>query len=687
MWSRMIFYFGLLFVAVVVAFVLAELFGIPFTTIAGEREKLETTVFQNLTLVADLKEERLLRWLEERRGDSTVLAESRTVKAQLAKLRTVVEQNTARGLVGEELWAKVRESTSYQALTEHLSLVKSTHGVYEEIHVADASTRIIIASTHEPDLGLSVAGEEFFKKDLMPGGNPTFILGKHPQRGGFDLFTLDAIGTPGTDSDGGVGGVLIMDIRLGDMVEPILHTGEGLGETGEVVLVDDESRILVTPRFPLPGGVEAEILGYRISAEPASLAARGEEGMIVTLDYRDELVLAVFRHIPVSSEFGWGMVVKRDQAEVYGFLRQAIIRDIFVGLVAILIALGLTYLIASRLSRPIRALSRAAEAVEAGDLDTRVPITTSDEVGALATTFNSMVQRLQSWYRELEEQVQGRTQELRSANEVLRGEIVERRRAEEEVRSLGRELEQRVIERTAELEAANKELGSFSYSVAHDLRAPLRAMDGFSRILAEEHATQLSEQAQHYLVMVRENALHMGRLVDDLLRLSGLGRQVIRKQRVMPAVLVRQALEDLSGEQEGRQVEITIGDLPECEADPALLKLAFVNLLDNALKFTRKRDVAVIQIGSQVSGDKTSENIYFVKDNGVGFDMQYVDKLFGVFQRLHSAEEYKGTGVGLAIVQRIITRHGGRVWGEAEIDKGATVYFTLEGGYSNGSNG
>ncbi|MGH7831575.1 MAG: sensor histidine kinase, partial [Candidatus Binatia bacterium] len=245
---------------------------------------------------------------------------------------------------------------------------------------------------------------------------------------------------------------------------------------------------------------------------------------------------------------------------------------------------------------------------------------------------------------------------------ILR-DITDRKRADEEIRKTN-----------VELQAANKELEAFSYSVSHDLRAPLRAVDGFSRILADEHASLLPDEGQRFLRLVRQNAQQMGVLIDDLLAFSRLSRQPLRKQNVAPADLARQVLEELRREQDGRRVEISIADLPQCQADPALFRQVLVNLLSNALKYTRKREAGRIEIGCE---EKNSETVYFVKDNGAGFDMRYADKLFGVFQRLHRAEEYEGTGVGLAIVQRIIHRHGGRVWAEAETGKGATFYFTL----------
>ncbi len=424
------------------------------------------------------------------------------------------------------------------------------------------------------------------------------------------------VSAPVRAADGPLLGVLAGWLNLVEM-NAIIQQRTGLHQTDDTFLVNTSNLFVTQPRLLN----DPSVLQRGIHTQAVNRCLSRNSGVISALDYRGIPAIIAYAWLP---EREMCLIVKMDQAEAFAPVGAFGSTLALMGGLVLVMATLVAFLLARGITGSVRSLVRGAEEIGQGDLEYRIDVKSKDELGKLARTFNEAAAKLS----------------------VSRRELV----------------------------AANKELEAFSYSVSHDLRAPLRAIDGFSRILLEDYEAILPIEANRYLGLVRSNTQKMGALVDDLLAFSRLSRQPLNKRTVAPADLVSQVFTDLHTERDGRAIETVIGDLPPCEADPALLKQVFVNLLANAVKFTRTRPVAHIEVGSE---QRDGTCIYFVRDDGVGFDMKYVGKLFGVFQRLHRTEDYEGTGVGLAIVQRIVNRHGGRAWAEAEIDRGATFYFTV----------
>lgn len=332
----------------------------------------------------------------------------------------------------------------------------------------------------------------------------------------------------------------------------------------------------------------------------------------------------------------WQVIVEFPQDTVLAPADRLVRGSAVIALVLLTIAAIIGWMLSRLLTTPLRQVTEVAEAVAESRPSVHIDFKRQDELGRLAESFNTMAEK------------------------------VERARAE---------LEHRVEVRTAELSAANRELEAFSYSVSHDLRAPVRAIAGFVQILEEDHSEKLDAEGRRSLERVKVNARRMGHLIDDLLAFSQIGRTPMVRQRVDMSELAQSVVDEAVRTSAPRAIDFTIQALPPAVGEPSLINQVFVNLVANAVKFTGRRERASIKIGSLPDG--AGATAYFVRDNGAGFDMRHAGKLFGVFQRLHKPEDFEGTGVGLAIIDRVITRHGGRVWAEGKVDEGATFYFTL----------
>ncbi|MHB8843949.1 MAG: sensor histidine kinase [Nitrospirota bacterium] len=308
----------------------------------------------------------------------------------------------------------------------------------------------------------------------------------------------------------------------------------------------------------------------------------------------------------------------------------------------ILLGAGLSFGAVYMLSRPLQTIVDGLQVMGQGDLDHRISVSSRDEVGSLAREFNEMADR--------------------------------RRATEDEIMKLNFELEENVEQRTAQLTAANKELEAFAYSVSHDLRAPLRSIDGFSKALLDDYLDKLDAEGRDHLKRIRKASQRMGKLIDDLLKLSRLTRGDMFIEQVDLSAMARDVIGNLQAADPGRAVKAVVQENISGAADRTMVRVVLENLLGNAWKYTSRQAQPRIMFGMAGAGGAIA---YFIKDNGAGFDMLYSQKLFGVFQRLHSEMDFPGTGIGLATVQRIIHRHGGRVWAEGEVGKGATFYFTL----------
>jgi len=491
------------------------------------------------------------------------------------------------------------------------------------------TTGTVVASTIKSIIGNDFSNHEEFVHIVSKNKKEVFTHRPHFQQ--YLNHSTMEVAAPVTSMESGQTIGIIINAYNQEIINDITSNREGMGNSGEIVIgLKEEGTIqfINTLKYTPDTATTLKISLNDEAAEPMRLALEGKYGTIIGHDYRDINVIAAYRYIP---SIGWGLVAKMDKAEAFAPL--TVLRNIAIILGGVssiaVILVGISFSIST--SRPINRLTAAAKKISNGNYDYSVEIDRHDEIGALAVSFNNMTSKLTH-------------------------EINEHEKAE------------------ARLTGLNKELEAFCYSVSHDLRAPLRGIEGFSRALEEDYADKFDLQGKDYLRRICTASHKMDNLITDLLDLSRITRSKMKHEKVDLSALVKSKALELQETEPERQVEFVIAEGDCTDGDTKLLKIAIDNLMDNAWKFTGKHSQARIEFGISL---QDGESVYFISDDGVGFDMTYADKLFGAFQRLHSITEFEGTGIGLATVNRIIQRHGGNIWAEGEIGQGAKFCFTL----------
>jgi signal transduction histidine kinase len=500
-----------------------------------------------------------------------------------------------------------------------LSIFQSQHSAIDDLILLDADGRVLsYQSRLKLNQDLPTPSQKESESFRVPISQGVTYFGpvRFDERSGEPVMII-AVPIIALDTNQPEG-VLVADVRLKEIWDLVAHIRPG--QQGNSFIVDAENRV--------------------VAHSNPSVVLRGTHYVPPDLD-GVQMGLNGQSSVLVSQVISFGaqqfhIVVEGPVSEALAPAVHIVYITLTVVVIALLVAGGFGFLMVRRIVSPIEEIAETARAINAGDLSRRVVVRSHDELGVLADAFNKMTLQLETLINDLEKQV---------------------------------------AKRTAQLEAANKELEAFAYSVSHDLRAPLRHINGFLEILKECTETVVDEQGKHSMDVISNSTSRMGAMIDDLLSFSRMSRSEMSRAQVDLVSLVQDVIREFELETTNREIEWQISPLPKITGDRAMIRMAFENLIGNALKFTQPRNLAKIEIGWRQGAD--AENVIFVRDNGVGFDMHYADKLFGVFQRLHRADEFEGTGIGLANVRRIIERHGGRTWAEAQPGQGATFYFSL----------
>ncbi len=614
-----------------VAFALLPLSLFGAVVFSRAADSLRSVRIAQLNNIADLKKDKIETYFHEREGD---IKSAQNISVLRRALPLLIRHMNDR--------SNPEYENARRSIDDQIKIFQQAYGAYMAVMLTDPQGRIVYVS--DVSQGAPSFGKKIEDRNaLQKGRKDIYFTDIYFDRSRGNIFEIRAV-APLKDLQGTFIGEIIIDIDMAPIYQS-LQDSTGLGNTGESLLARKEGNeiLFLSPLRHVPDAALKKKVSFTVkTGYAAQKATLGENGSGIAIDYAEREVLAAWRYLP---SLRWGLVVKIETSETFAPVRQLRTIVITVGILTLLFGVFGALSIAKTVTGPVEVLQQGAEAIALGDLSHRVGTDAHDEIGRLSRSFDMMT-------------------------EALVRDIERRNTAEEEIRKLNQNLQRHV----QLLEESNRELEAFSYSVSHDLRSPLRSVVGFSQALVEDYADKLDSGGKDSFGRIIAATKRMGQLIDDLLNLSRISRTEMNRKRVNLSTMAAAISGRFRESQPERQVEFVIAEGLIVHGDEHLLNVALENLLGNAWKFTGNQASAVIEFGTATCGGSEA---FFVRDNGSGFDMVYVEKLFNPFQRLHTTTEFPGTGIGLATVKRIINRHGGRVWIEGECNKGTTVYFTV----------
>jgi len=646
--AKLLLSFGAMLGLMLVGTLLIQLFGIPFSSYGGIYHQMQRENERILSLGVDMAKERLVSWFNERKGDSLTLAEGAMTKSDTERLCRFMKGSGKKEGVNLSALKKLPEYTN---LEQKIRLSVAAYSVYESIKIADATTKRIMVSTSPGEVGLPVPFDALITAPIATGEHYMDTIQDADKR--YWIYIARAIYSA---SGGKPIAVAIFRAPAEDAIAPILGIARKLGAGAEVVFADKHLTIFAAMSA---GDTDVKTIARTIATAapelPIALGAKGEEGIKTVIDYRGIEVLAAYRHIPISRQESWGLVIKRRTADVNAAITA--MATYLVGLYLILAAVSLWIAagIAKNLASPIETLAQLARRVGRGEVNVRSPAF-DGEPGIMAENFNTMLANIEENTRKLQNEIEGHKLSLSHLREA---EVHNRR------------IMGQLQRKTEMLERSNKELEQFAYVSSHDLQEPLRTITSFVQLLEKQYKSRLDGKADTYINFVTDAARRMQTLINDLLNFSRVGSRgkpfaPVRIGEMVDHIIALRKIQN-------PDATITRDTLPDIIADEMQMMQTFQNIIGNAIKFHGAEPPRI-----HVSATEDEKEWTFrVRDNGIGIDPKYFEKIFVVFQRLHTQSEYAGTGIGLALVKKVVERHGGGVWVESEAGKGSTFRFTI----------